>query len=173
LLYRNVELTTWQQASAFFAMAGTTATKFYKLVELVENIQMSFCLNFTPTPGLSKEDAQTQTWSHIYFMDYMQLGLKYFTKLRSLNVFAAPAMEDPFGLVRMGNILDEGSPPQPIVLRLRILNAKTNRKVCNNSLFPLYGSLNQLPLVSSKALEPLQREYSYLSQRDGIGHYYL
>ena len=113
------------------ANASGSPTQFYSPTKLVKNIQLSFGLAFHPEPGTPVEERRIQMQQHMQLMDNLQFGLKYFTKLISLNVFIPPAMEDPFGLIRMGNILHEDSPPQPVVLCLKMLTDKAKHKVCN------------------------------------------
>jgi hypothetical protein len=97
-VYRNIELTTWQQAYTFFAMANASGspTRFYSPTKLVKNIQLSFGLAFHPAPGTPVGERRIQIQRHMQLMDNLQFGLKYFTKLISLNVFISPATEDPF-----------------------------------------------------------------------------
>jgi hypothetical protein len=157
---------TWQQAYTFFDMANASRspTQFYSPTKLVKNIQLSFGLVFHPTPGTPVEERRIQMQRHMQLMDNLQFGLKYFTKLVSLNVFVAPATEDPFGLVRMGNILHEDGPPQPVVLRLKMLTDKAKRKVRN--LVPLNDKhlLKHDVTVSRKGLGELRTKDSMFSQ---------
>jgi hypothetical protein len=129
-LYRNVELKTWQQGYNFFKTTNTTSTTLYSVTELVENIQVAFVLTLPNTHGISKEEGRAQFWKFMQFMDYLQFGLPGLTKLRSLNVFINSTKEDPFGLIRMANILHNDSPPQPIILRLKNLTDDEMGQVC-------------------------------------------
>jgi hypothetical protein len=112
---------TWnsQQGYDFCKTINITPTTLYSITELVENIQVAFVLTLPSTSGISKEGGKEQFWEFMQFMDYMQFGLPFFTKLHSLNVFIDSTKEDPFGLIRMANILDNDSPPQPIILHLK------------------------------------------------------
>jgi hypothetical protein len=129
-LYRNVELKSWRQGYDFFETINTTSTTLYSVTELVENVQLAFVLTLPNTGGISKEEGEAESWKFIQFMDFMQFGLPSLTKLHSLNVFIDSTKKDPFGLIRMANILHNDSPPQPIILRLKNLIGDKSGQVC-------------------------------------------
>ena len=130
MLYRNVELKSWRQGYNFFEAIYTTSTALYSITELVENIQLAFMLTLPNTHGISKEEDKAESWKFIQFMDFMQFCLLTLTKLHSLNVFIDSTKKDPFGLIRMANILHNDSPPQPIILRLKNLIRDKSGQVC-------------------------------------------
>lgn len=132
LLYRNVELKHWQQAHAFFSiLQDASRTKLYRAVELVENIQVAFSLDlFQPfSASIPKEQSRATVRKQMRFMDCMQYGLHRLIRLQSLNIFISSAKKDPFGLIRVANILYEHGPPQPIIVRLKIFGIQTLAKV--------------------------------------------
>ena len=98
--------------------------------ELVENIQLAFVLTLPNTHGISKEEGKAESWKFIQLMDFMQFCLPSLTKLHSLNVFIDSTKKDPFGLIRMANILHNDSLPQPIILRLKNLIRDKSGQVC-------------------------------------------
>ena len=78
-------------------------------------------------------------------------SLPRLTKLQSLNVFINSTKDDPFGLVRMANILHNNSPPHPIVLRLKNITGDELGEVCikfeGNSFFFVDVANNPINLL--------------------------
>jgi hypothetical protein len=129
-LFRNVELKSWRQGYDFFKTIHTTTTTLYSIAKLVENIQVAFMLTVPYTRGISRAEGRAEFQKFVQFMDFMQFGLPRLTKLQSLNVFIDSTKDDPFGLVRMANILHNDSPPHPIVLRIKNITGDELGEVC-------------------------------------------
>lgn len=145
VLYHSLELTTWQKAANFFALATTPQTTLYRITDLVENIQLAFCLNFESAAETPKSQARQEFQMHIRFMDHMQYNICHFTQLRILSIFISSAAQDQFGLVRVANILNENGPRQPISVYLKSFNRGKPSQV---SLPSPYTSLHKLTLCT-------------------------
>jgi hypothetical protein len=143
-LYQHVELATRGQAFTFFATIAEChrSTRFYCIVDLVENIQVAFNLDFKPAHGIPKEQRMEEFQRHVKFMDLIQFNIRRFTRLKSLNVVISPAWQDPFGLVRVANVLYKHGPRQPISVRLKCLGAQVNGQVSSfpSTAIPLHAN---------------------------------
>jgi hypothetical protein len=88
-------------------LAATPHTTLYHITDLVENIQLAFCLNYKSAAETLKSQARQEFHMHIQFMDHMQYSICHFTKLCILSIFISSAAQDQFGLVQVANILNE------------------------------------------------------------------
>jgi len=69
-------MTTWQKAPT--SCLAIPADHTYRITDLVENIQLAFCLNFESAAETPKSQ-QAGVQMHIRFMDHMQYNICHFT----------------------------------------------------------------------------------------------